>query len=78
MNETQPRLPPQLPAPGGPARAALLLVRPGRLFLYWVKDDAFEKTVTSATGPAEVRLEMSAEGGTFVELDRQELDLRDP
>ena len=78
MNETQPRLPPQLPAPGGPARAALLLVRPGRLFLYWVKDDAFEKTVTSATGPAEVRLEMSAEGGTFVELDRQELDLRAP
>jgi 1,4-alpha-glucan branching enzyme len=71
------KLPP-LPAPGGPARAVLLLVHPRRLHLYWVIDEALAKTIASATGPAQLVLEASTHGGPFLEMERVELDFRAP
>ena len=76
--DSQDSSPPPPPAPHGPARAALLLVHPRRLFLYWVVDEAIEKTLASATGPAQVRLEASFSGKPFVEVSRQNLDFRAP
>ncbi len=69
---------PALPRPGGPARAVLMLVEPRRLFLYWVMDAAVEAIVAKGPGPAELRLETSADGRRFAEVARREFDFRAP
>ena len=54
---SQPEPLPPLPAPGGPARAVLLLVNPRLLFLYWTQDEALRRRLAAARGSAEVVLE---------------------
>ncbi len=78
MNEAQSGLSPALPSPRGPARATLMLVHPRRLFLYWIKDDALEKSIAAGTGTARLRLETSIAGEPFSEADQCEFDFRSP
>jgi 1,4-alpha-glucan branching enzyme len=66
------------PQPGGPARAVLVTVSPRRLFLHWVLDPSLTAILERATGPAEVRLEVAAAGGDFVEAARHPFDFRAP
>lgn len=56
----------------------LLLVHPHRLFLYWVMDDALRKAIASASGPAQVRLEVSVPGKPFEAMEGLEFDFRAP
>jgi 1,4-alpha-glucan branching enzyme len=65
---------PPLPALRGPARAILLLVRPRRLFLHWFFDETLREAMTRRQGPAEIRLEASADGVSFREVARHEFD----
>ncbi|MCI0408394.1 MAG: DUF4912 domain-containing protein, partial [Acidobacteria bacterium] len=78
MNDAQSSLPPALPASRGPARATLMLVHPRRLFLYWIKDDALEQAIASASGVARLHLEASIAGEPFAEVDQREFDFRAP
>ena len=69
---------PKIPAPGGPARAVLMLVHPRLLFLYWVLDAEAGAALQRSSGPAELRLEVSADGRSFREADRHPFDFRAP
>ncbi len=76
--EIQSQTLPPLPVPGGPARAILMLVDPRRLFLYWVRDAALDAALARAVGPAEARVESSADGASFSETTRHPFDFRAP
>ncbi|HEU4402574.1 MAG TPA: 1,4-alpha-glucan branching protein domain-containing protein [Candidatus Polarisedimenticolia bacterium] len=67
---------PPLPAPGGPARATLLLVRPRLLFLYWVRDAELDAALVGAPGPAGLRLDRARPDGTFEEVEQVGFDFR--
>ena len=71
-------VPAALPGPGGPPRAVLMLVHPRLLFLYCVKDAALEGKLARAGGPAELLVEMEAEGRSFRETARHAFDFRAP
>jgi len=55
-----------------------MLVHPRRLFLYWIRDDSLERSLASAGGPAQLRLEASIAGEPFAKIDQCEFDFRAP
>jgi 1,4-alpha-glucan branching enzyme len=67
-----------LPAPSGPPRAVLMLVHPRLLFLYWVVGRELEERLRRPGAAPELRLEASADGQSFREVDRQSFDVGAP
>ena len=66
------------PPPSGPPRAILMLVHPRMLFLYWVLDSGLETRLRRSRGGAELRVEVSADGRSFREVERRAFDFRAP
>ena len=64
------------PRPSGPSRAVLMLVHPRQLFLYWVLDTSLEDRLGIPDGTGELRLEVSADGRSFREIERRPFDFR--
>jgi hypothetical protein len=69
---------PDLPVPGGPARAVLLPVDPARLHLYWIRDADLEATLGRSEGTAEIVVERESPGGPWMEIARAAFDWRAP
>ena len=67
-----------LPVPSGPPRTVLMLVHPRMLFVYWVLDSAVAARLRQPEGTAELRVESSADGRSFREVDRRAFDFRAP
>ena len=66
---------PPLPDLRAPDRAVLMLVHPGLLFVYWVKEEGPGRRLQESGRSARLCLDVSADGDQFEEDSRHELDL---